>query len=452
MGRRDPSDGRLLVFVLAAVWLFVAVMMNRYGVVAAFMLALLLPACWPHGLSGTVGTPLRGVRGRLGDPSLPGICLLLLAVGLQCYTGWFYESNVVRRFVVRLLPVEADDPAFRYPVDDLLMYGWLKDHVVEDEGVLSTFDVSGGILLYTGRPVVLHPKFEVPEGRKRVRLFMTALFGNDEDALKELMESHKARHIVVPLGLMCDRSVNYYRYMFDRLTLRDDCLVYRLHFTPGEMKHFRLVYRNRFYQVFSLIKQDDAAKPGAFAYYPVYDGALCTVADGADGRRVLDDKAMTDVLARYKKSAAWSDAVEEMIAYARTAEALALARRAVTEGQPDGQVYMTASKAAVKAGQMKEAAGYAVKAASMLPGSAMPRAALAVICMAEGKRAEAIAHLNEAIEQEPTHLPSYIMAARIHVESGDVNAAIAIIDKATIIFPGNPELSRIRAQLSKLGK
>jgi hypothetical protein len=350
---------------------------------------------------------------------------------------------------VRLFPAASEDPAFRYPADDLSMYTWLRDNVADDEGILSTFDVSGGILLYSGRPVVLHPKFEVPEGRRRVRVFITALFGNDEDALKALMESHKARYIVIPLGLVSDRSANYYRYMFDRLRLRDDCLVYRLHFAPGGLKHFRLAYRNRFYQVFRLAGPDDAAKHAAFAYYPVYDASLCCGAAGEDGRRALDDKAMADVMLRYKKAVAWAEGVEELLDYGQTAEALALARRAVAEGLPDGQVCITASKAAAKSAQMQEAAGYAAKAAAMMPGSATPRAALALICMAQGKRAEAIARLNEAIEQEPTHLPSYILAARIHAEAGDVNAAGAIIGKAELLFPGNPELARIRAQLSK---
>ena len=62
------------------------------------------------------------------------------------------------------------------------------------EPMLANFGISGTVLTYTGTPIVLHPKFETPGIRQRVREFYEHLYLKPEKEFRDWAVAHKARY------------------------------------------------------------------------------------------------------------------------------------------------------------------------------------------------------------------------------------------------------------------
>lgn len=130
---------------------------------------------------------------------------------------------------------------------------------IPDPGpVLANFGISGSILEQTGLPIVLHPKFETPGIRERVREFYHHLFLGTEDSLREWAVSYGARYYVHSNGNLSDLDIrNAPRYMVDALDPPDHAPVYVLENRPQEATWFRPVGGNARYRIFRIVLPED---------------------------------------------------------------------------------------------------------------------------------------------------------------------------------------------------
>lgn len=134
---------------------------------------------------------------------------------------------------------------------------WLRAHA-SPEPVLANFQTSGFVLAYGRCPIVLHPKFEAPEVRRRVEDYATHLFKGTERELRDWADDFGARYLVYSMYEFADRSPELtLRYMVDALRPPATAPARIFEFEPGRAKLFHLVWSNAKYRVFRIVTGSD---------------------------------------------------------------------------------------------------------------------------------------------------------------------------------------------------
>ena len=135
---------------------------------------------------------------------------------------------------------------------------WLHAHVAPAP-VLANFGVSAAVLTYGGCPILLHPKFEAPQIRNRVRRCNEVLFKETEDKFRDWAELEGALYYVHELGEYSTLGVTQQmRYMVDALQPRTDTAAWLLDREPKLLRCFALVWSNAKFRVYRIIRSDDA--------------------------------------------------------------------------------------------------------------------------------------------------------------------------------------------------
>jgi hypothetical protein len=126
--------------------------------------------------------------------------------------------------------------------------------------VLANFGISATVLAETGLPIVLHPKFETPGIRERVREFYEHLFLGSEESLRTWAADFGARYYIHSNGNLSDLDIrNSPRYMVDAVTPPDTAPVYVFEERPQDATYFRPIWGNRRYRIFQIITPEDEA-------------------------------------------------------------------------------------------------------------------------------------------------------------------------------------------------
>ncbi len=130
---------------------------------------------------------------------------------------------------------------------------------VAPEPVLANFGISASIAAYGGCPVVLHPKFESPEIREKVRGYGEALFKGDEAEFRDWMEAQGATVLVYSMGEFSEIQPGLQmRYMVDAMEPATNAAARLFEQRPEELQFFVSQFANRKYRVFRL-KQSTVA-------------------------------------------------------------------------------------------------------------------------------------------------------------------------------------------------
>ena len=139
----------------------------------------------------------------------------------------------------------------------------LMEHLrrfVAPEPVLANFGISAAIATYGGCPVVLHPKFETPEIRRKVQEYGEALFLGDEDEFRGWMEAQGATVYVHSMGEFATIQPGLQmRYMVNALEPATNAAARLFEQRPEELQHFQAQFANRKYRVFRLKNSTVAA-------------------------------------------------------------------------------------------------------------------------------------------------------------------------------------------------
>ena len=136
---------------------------------------------------------------------------------------------------------------------------WLKAHVAPD-AVLANFGLSGTVLAYGGCPILLHPKFESPDIRARVREYGEQLFKGTDKSFRDWADRHGAEYYVYAMGEFAPVSLDrQMRYFVDALNPPADCPARLFESSPDSSPYFRLLWGNRKYRVFKIRTHGDEA-------------------------------------------------------------------------------------------------------------------------------------------------------------------------------------------------
>lgn len=146
-----------------------------------------------------------------------------------------------------------------YPrVEDIAR--WTKANIPEEGVVLATFGLSPSILAYGERNIILHPKYEDPVLREKVRMYDKAVFCDSEEKFSLLCGQFGVTHYIHSKGTFSDRSINGRRYLAGVLHPSPDSNAFKFEGAPDRLTKFKKLYDNGKYIVFKVIGAKEIAE------------------------------------------------------------------------------------------------------------------------------------------------------------------------------------------------
>lgn len=134
---------------------------------------------------------------------------------------------------------------------------WLASNA-PGQPVLANFGVSAFVLAYAGNPIVLHPKFESPEIRSRVRGYCETLFRENEERFRAWADRYGAAFYVYSMGEFAPvHPEAQNRYFAGALNPPPDAAARLFEFRPRAARWFTLLWENGKYRVFRVITRAD---------------------------------------------------------------------------------------------------------------------------------------------------------------------------------------------------
>lgn len=134
---------------------------------------------------------------------------------------------------------------------------WLRAHVAPDP-VLANFGVSGYIAAYGKCAILLHPKFEDPVIRDRVREYGELLFKGTEKSFRDWADNLGARYYVYALGEFAKESPELQmRYFVDALNPPATAPACLFEAGKKDLTYFRFLWGNRKYAVYQMLTKVD---------------------------------------------------------------------------------------------------------------------------------------------------------------------------------------------------
>ncbi len=268
---REGLDGSMVVYALATFPVYL--LFFRFHVFLIVFVA---------GMVGVAVSRLFGSRGAWTRWTAR-LLLLLFLTGVETYHLLFFEPSEARALraehqrkteMLRAMGVEAPDFQGNRWGRPGPSYGQVSRLVellrgLEEPGpVLAGFGISGNVLADAGLPILLHPKFETPGIRERVRAFYEHLFLHTESGFRDWAvsllpeggEAPRAFYYVHGLGSLAGGDTREApRYMVDALDPPMDAAVRALEDGSVALTWFRLVGRTDRFLVYRVVTPAEVA-------------------------------------------------------------------------------------------------------------------------------------------------------------------------------------------------
>ena len=259
----DEKIGLLIYFLITSFILYLFI--NRLMVFLAFFLSI-----FAGGLICRTGFP----SARTGVPPTG-------STGVPPVTKQWTRVVSISFVIVALLTETAKASIGTIDVREGLytldVLGWLSKNTKMEDVILAPPRSSPEILAYTGRPVVLHAKLESKDIRDKTRIWAESFFVKDEGKLYGLCKEWGVKYFVYPIGTYSNTGPSSWSYITNNGNKDTDTVGYKLELigdsqtgfgfefggnrytgeirgttNPSDLKHFILVYRNRYFNIYEV--------------------------------------------------------------------------------------------------------------------------------------------------------------------------------------------------------
>jgi hypothetical protein len=130
---------------------------------------------------------------------------------------------------------------------------WVREHTPTNAVILASISESPVFLAETGRPIILHSKFENHAIRERYREFLDAVYG-PEDKFFAFAQKYGAKYFVFDTGFLLTGNDSR-RYKADKLGALDpDCVALLCAQQPQRLRHLELEFEGGPFAVFRVLR------------------------------------------------------------------------------------------------------------------------------------------------------------------------------------------------------
>jgi len=139
------------------------------------------------------------------------------------------------------------------PTDYRPIIAWVRENTPTNAVILAHISESPVFLAETGRPIILHSKFENLPIRQRYMEFLEAIYGS-EDKFYEFAQKYGADYFVYDAVSFLTIEKESRRYVADRMgQLPGSCAALLLAGQPQRLRHFNLEYAEGRFSVFRVL-------------------------------------------------------------------------------------------------------------------------------------------------------------------------------------------------------
>jgi hypothetical protein len=182
-----------------------------------------------------------------------GFAVTVVAAGLVAERVWWkfvvFIGAVWQLALLNFLPLERQQPA---PGEYRPIVKWFEENAATNAVVLASIGDSPVFLAHTGRPIIMHSKFENQRIRERYREMLAAIYGSEEQ-FYEFAHKYGADYFVYDLGFSYDGQDSR-RYKADKLGPLDaHGAVMLFENQPEQLRHFQRIMESGRFTVFRVL-------------------------------------------------------------------------------------------------------------------------------------------------------------------------------------------------------
>ena len=166
-----------------------------------------------------------------------------------------YSLLILNALGLNLKPIETG----RFtPISYSELFSWINSNTQPTDAFVAHIHLSPMVLLNTGRPEVMHPKFENLPIRKKYEELTMSMYNEDERNLFEFCKKNKAKYLIYDWGYFITDNKDSIRYLGGAVPdISEKAMASRLHFSSPELKHFKPLFRNSAFIIYEVVEYPD---------------------------------------------------------------------------------------------------------------------------------------------------------------------------------------------------
>jgi hypothetical protein len=182
-----------------------------------------------------------------------GFAVAVVGAGLVAERTWgkwvAFVAAVWQLAMLNFAPLKREQAS---PDEYRPIVKWLEEHTATNAVVLASIGDSPVFLAHTGRPIIMHSKFENQRIRERYREMLAAIYGSEEQ-FYEFARKYEADYFVYDVGFSYDGQDSR-RYKADKLGPLDaHCAALLFENQSEQLRHFQRMTESGRFTVFRVL-------------------------------------------------------------------------------------------------------------------------------------------------------------------------------------------------------
>jgi hypothetical protein len=182
-----------------------------------------------------------------------GFAVAALAAGLMAERVWWqsivFAAAVWQLVTLNFRPLDRQQAA---PNEYRQIVNWLQERTPTNAVVLASIADSPVFLAHTGRPIIMHSKFENQRIRERYHEMLEAIYGGEEQFFG-FAHKYGADYFVYDIGFLYNGTESR-RYKADKMgPLDPNCAAELFQNHPERLRHFKLEAANDRFAIFRVL-------------------------------------------------------------------------------------------------------------------------------------------------------------------------------------------------------
>ncbi len=373
-------------------------MVNRMGVFWSFFLAIAVGRLFSNSRAQAFADIHDAPGARPPPASRRGIMFATLAVmpllALEAFQTWNYRlpDNAYKRIIMRVARPLASSHLPGGGNEFRRVVSWIRRSTRPNDAIAAEFGASPTILLATGRPIVLQPKFETAHIRDKVRAYFAALFSSEDDFFS-WCEKYRAAYVITMPETALLSGPGFPAWIAGHTRTPANSAAFLLHFFPGKLRHFELAYQNSRYRIYRVLSAAARPRHVSMPYQqPIFDPAFFHATPNTPPTPEATAKCLGRII------------------------------RAETMLRMGNTLFMR--------GKLLAARDILIRALHLHPGLPMARTLVARMALAVGRKDAALAAAQKGVKNDPDLPEAWAALAAARSATGDMQGAITAANKA----------------------